>query len=521
MNRVYFFSAVLVFCASFVSGQCVKGNCSNGSGTYIFKSGSKFSGEFRNGMIYRSGTLYFSDGRIYKGEWANQRRHGRGVMKFLDGSIYSGNFKMNNRDGKGRLKLANGDVYDGTWVEDRLEGKGFVEYSNGSRKMVSWVNGQMQGMSTSGETSVASSTFTRPTTPSASKPSNVSKPKYYKDCNKANCGNGEGRYTYRDGSYFEGAFKNGLPQGEGICYYANGDRYEGGWKNNAPDGEGVMYFASGTVYGALWNAGYPVKQIHATSKPSNKVRTSVARVDRSEEVKIWAVIVGIASYNHMPTLKYTDDDAYQVYAFLKSPEGGAIPDERISLLIDESASRKRILSEMESTFAKADENDVIMLYYSGHGLPGSFLPIDFDGYNNVLQHHEIKAVLDKSEAKHKMVFADACHSGSLLAMKTPFNATRMQSFLDGFEDARAGTALFTSSKSEEISMETSGLRQGIYSHYLIRGLRGEADQNKNKIVTISELYEYVNKNVRTYTSNRQTPVIAGNYDSEMPVAIVR
>lgn len=521
MSRVYIFLAFLTLASFSVSGQCIKGNCSNGKGTYVFKSGSKYVGSFENGRIASFGTLYFSDGRIYKGQWLNQRRHGKGVMKFLDGSIYSGYFVNNKREGRGKMKMSNGDVYDGEWVNDQQHGQGFVEYASGEKKMYTWVNGVQQGMSITDDSKILASSNSKPVTTPTRKPVTSSS---FLNCNKVNCGNSQGRYTYKDGSYFEGEFINGLPQGEGICYYASGDRYEGGWKNNAPDGEGVMYFANGTVYGALWNAGYPIKKIHApTSKPIIQKETRVASssIVKSDEVKIWAVIVGIASYNHMPTLKYTDDDAYQVYAFLKSPEGGAIPDERISLLIDESASRQRILTEMENTFSKADENDVIMLYYSGHGLPGSFLPIDFDGYNNVLEHHEIKNILDKSSAKHKIVLADACHSGSMLAMKSPFDATRMQSFLDGFENAEAGTAMFTSSKSEEISMETSGLRQGIYSHYLIRGLRGEADLDRNKIVTISELYTFVNKNVRAYTGNRQTPVIAGSYDNDMPVAVVR
>ena len=507
MKRVYLVFSILIAFSISISAQCVKGNCDNGNGIYIFKSGAKYDGKFKNGRIYEYGTLYFRDGRIYTGEWSNQRRTGKGRLKYPDGSLYTGFFKENKRSGMGKMSYANGMTYDGEWKDDLQHGNGILIGQDGSKKLSRWSHGKVLE-------SQNNAVFT-----SNSVGNNAQE---YKDCNRVNCGDGQGKYTYLDGSYFIGAFNNGLPEGEGICHYANGDRYEGGWKNNAPHGEGVMYFASGTVYGAIWNAGYPIKRINAKKKTNIKPnRTPSQIVQKSEEVKIWAVIVGIASYNHMPTLKYTDDDAYQIYAFLKSPEGGAIPDERIALLIDESATRKNILTKMESTFAKADKNDVIMLYYSGHGLPGSFLPIDFDGYNNVLEHHEIKEILDKSKAKHKICFADACHSGSLLAMKSPFNATRMNSFFEGFENADAGTALFTSSKSEEISMETSGLRQGIYSHYLIRGLRGEADYDGNKIVTITELFDFVNKNVKSYTSNRQTPVIAGTYDADMPVSIVR
>ena len=485
----------IIFLSS-IAAQCVQGDCYNGNGTFVFKSGAKYSGKFRNGKIYNFGTLYFRDGSIYTGQWKNQRREGAGKITYPNGSIYVGEFDNNKRSGKGKLVLASGKSYTGTWTNDIYDGK---KPTNGNHVV----------LASEQEPKI------RPNKQNTNS-------QYFKDCNQAYCGNSDGRYTYLDGSYYEGDFRNGAPEGQGICYYKSGDRYEGGWKNNAPEGKGIMFFKSGVVYAAIWNAGYPTKKIETNPNQINKQRTRTQNiVEESDEVKIWAVIVGIASYNHMPTLKYTDDDAYQIYAFLKSPEGGALPDERISLLIDEAATRERILNEMDKTFSKADENDVIMLYYSGHGLPGSFLPIDFDGYNNLLQHQEIKQILDRSEAKHKIVFADACHSGSLLALKSPFNATRMESFFEGFEKTTGGTALFTSSKSEEISLETSGLRQGIYSHFLIRGLRGEADRNSDKLVTISELFSYVNRNVRSYSKNRQTPVIAGNYDENMPVAMVR
>ena len=79
----------------------------------------------------------------------------------------------------------------------------------------------------------------------------------------------------------------------------------------------------------------------------------------------------------MPPLRYTDDDAYQVYAFLKSPEGGALPDKQVRILIDEQATRQNILDAMRTIFLRADENDVVMFYFSGHGLKGaSFIPVD-------------------------------------------------------------------------------------------------------------------------------------------------
>jgi uncharacterized caspase-like protein len=84
-----------------------------------------------------------------------------------------------------------------------------------------------------------------------------------------------------------------------------------------------------------------------------------------------------------------------------------------------------------------------------------------------------------------------------------------------------GTAFLLSSKSEEFSLESKGLRQGIFSHYLIEGLKGKADEDGDKLVTLDELYIYVYGNVRKYTGNLQTPVLAGDMDRGMPLASVR
>ena len=79
----------------------------------------------------------------------------------------------------------------------------------------------------------------------------------------------------------------------------------------------------------------------------------------------------------------------------------------------------------------------------------------------------------------------------------------------------------TLSKSEETSLESSGLRQGVFSHFLIRGLKGEADVDANKVVSIIELYNFINDNVRSYTGLRQSPVLKGDYDDKMTVSVIR
>ncbi|RME95194.1 MAG: peptidase C14 caspase catalytic subunit p20, partial [Bacteroidetes bacterium] len=153
-------------------------------------------------------------------------------------------------------------------------------------------------------------------------------------------------------------------------------------------------------------------------------------------------------------------------------------------------------------------------------LQGAFLPIDYDGYNNRLKHEDIRRILHQSRAKHKLVLADACHAGSLLAARAPIHLA-LRSYYEALSASQGGTALLLSSKGEEYSLEDRGLRSGIFSHFLIRGLKGEANTDGDNIVTIRELFSYVHQQVRQYTGNVQTPTLSGDFDDRMPVAVLR
>lgn len=523
--------------------DCIKGNCKNGYGTCIFPSGSKYIGEFKNGKINGKGILYFSDGSKYIGHWVNQYREGegrmvfpngdeylgmfkqnkfkgQGVMTFINGNHYEGEWAENKPNGEGTFQFANGDIYEGLFNNGQCEGNGVMNYSDGSQYVGEWAQNKRHGQ---GEMRYADGETVTGRWENGEYLADWSTLAFNGDtsmlrnCNLEHCASGMGKFNYRDGSKYVGDFHNGTPEGNGTIFYAAGGRYEGGWKQHAPHGKGVMYYANGKVVGAIWDFGKPLKKLFERQESQSNTPISV---DFDPQVKIWAVIIGAARYPHMPVLRYTDDDAYQVYAFLKSPEGGALPDSQVKLLIDEEATHNNIMNAMRSVYLKADGNDVIMFYFSGHGLQGAFLPVDYDGYNNRLEHSEIKEFLNASKAKHKLVLADACHSGSLLAQRAPISAV-LQKYYTAFEQSHGGTALLMSSRGEEYSLEDGGLRSGIFSHFLVRGLKGEADIDRNKIISIEELFSYVHQNVRKYTGNVQTPTLTGDFDSRMPVGVIR
>ena len=175
---------------------------------------------------------------------------------------------------------------------------------------------------------------------------------------------------------------------------------------------------------------------------------------------------------------------------------------------------------MQDVTARAGKDDAVFCFFSGHGINGSFLPIDSDGYRNTLSYEEVKGALASCKAKQKLYVADACYSGSLLASRSALTQS-VDMLYHKLSESSGGTAFLLSSKKEEFSLESQGLRQGIFSHFLIKGLKGDADDNYDKIVTVGELYQYVHRHVKDYTKMAQTPILAGRFDENMPVGVVR
>ncbi|MBK7478015.1 MAG: caspase family protein [Haliscomenobacter sp.] len=541
-----------------LNAQCISGNCLQGTGVMLYPSGARYVGEFRNGTRDGWGVCYFSDGSNYQGNWSNDRPDGPGVKILPDGSIKKGYWRRGSLDredpglllqldgrpgnlksgcisgncvsGKGIFIFPNGDIYvgdfsggkragvgvcyyanqseyKGRWVSDLPDGQGTMKYPDGRSRTGLWKYGQPAETQDQGIADANSGPV--PPVSAAIQPR----------CLNGNCQDGYGEYLFQDSSRYSGAFKNGLPEGIGVIFYKTGERYEGMVKSGQLHGKGTIYYIDGRRISGYWEEGiYKQSLLPESVKP---ISPAVASASDAPALKVWAVIVGIASYSHLQVLRYTDDDAYRIYAFMKAPEGGAVPDEQIRLLIDEAATRNNILRAMQEVFLKAGPNDLVLMYFSGHGLPGTFLPIDYNGLQNKLLHDEINQVLRKSPAKYKLFIADACHSGSMIAMKDPSSQPLLKSYYSSLAQAQPGTALIMSSKSEETSLEASGLRQGVFSYFLIRGLKGEADSNRDNTVNIQELFDFVYYNVRQYTGNLQSPVIQGDYDRKMTVAVYR
>ena len=79
--------------------------------------------------------------------------------------------------------------------------------------------------------------------------------------------NGQGKFTYDEGSSYEGQFKDGVRQGFGVYKYASGSRFEGQYKNDQPNGFGKMFHNDGDRFEGMYKDG--VRNGHGTYYYSN------------------------------------------------------------------------------------------------------------------------------------------------------------------------------------------------------------------------------------------------------------
>jgi uncharacterized caspase-like protein len=232
----------------------------------------------------------------------------------------------------------------------------------------------------------------------------------------------------------------------------------------------------------------------------------------------WAVVVGIGDYraDDIPDLRYAGADAQNVYDFLTSPNAGFSKD-HVVFLKDAAATNQAIREALFVFLQKANYNDLVFIYFAGHGAPDPSRPdnlylLPYDADVKALAATgfpmwDVKTALRRQiKAERVIVVADACHSGGTKdGEANPING----SFGDLFTPSRR--VILTAADDNELSYEDAkwGGGHGVFTYNFIEGLKGAADTDHNGIVTFQEAADYVAAKVKTDTNGRQNPQRGG------------
>ena len=121
MKRLTLSIGIFLLAAATLLGQCISGDCRDGTGIYLFPSGAKYIGQFQNGKMEGIGSCYYTDGSKYQGEWVDSYPEGKGIKTLADGSQVAFDcvdlFEWDEAQKISQLKI----IYDASQTRPALE----------------------------------------------------------------------------------------------------------------------------------------------------------------------------------------------------------------------------------------------------------------------------------------------------------------------------------------------------------------------------------------------------------------
>jgi hypothetical protein len=239
----------------------------------------------------------------------------------------------------------------------------------------------------------------------------------------------------------------------------------------------------------------------------------------------YAVVVGIEQYRQgLPKADFSDHDARIVRDHLV--KGLGYQEENVVLLMNDRATK----TDLEKYFEKwlenrVDQGDSVFVYFSGHGAPNPktgdayLVPYDGDPAYIDTTGYSLKRLYDslaKLPAREVVVLLDSCFSGaggrSVLAKGArPMGLSVEKAMVTGGK-----TVVMAASSGDQISSTYTTKSHGLMTYFFLKGLQGEGDQNKDGVLDIKELFDYLKPQVeriaRREYNNEQTPQLLGNRD---------
>ena len=243
--------------------------------------------------------------------------------------------------------------------------------------------------------------------------------------------------------------------------------------------------------------------------------------------KAYALLIGVGAYRHMRPLAKTTTDADDLHDLLV--QSGYLA-ANLALLLDEQATKAAINDKLDWLARRAGTDDTVVIFFSGHGTqriggfaPGEYVcPVEADWYNlqaTAISDEELTIALRAIPARRVIVFLDACHSGGVgepkdagVMVEAGLSEAAYKRLTEG-----EGRVVIASCKPDEISWELPGMRNGLFTHYLLEGLRGAA-AGPDGAVRIFDVFNYVSQKVPQHKP--QHPLFKGEIDLNFTIALM-
>ncbi|HEX9023016.1 MAG TPA: caspase family protein [Geobacteraceae bacterium] len=229
----------------------------------------------------------------------------------------------------------------------------------------------------------------------------------------------------------------------------------------------------------------------------------------------YAIVIGIESYRQkLPKAEFAASDARIVTSYLTKVLG--YPEENVVTLINDHATKSDIEKYMGSWLRNnIDRDSTLFVYYSGHGAPnpktGDAYLVPYDGDPTFIADtgyslKKLYSTLNRIPARQIIVALDSCFSG---AGGKSVAAPGSRALVRAEKAAIQNTVVMTASADDQISSTYQDKGHGIFTYFLLRGIKEKLEENRGGGVEIGALFDYLKPQVervsRKVYNSEQTP----------------
>ena len=260
--------------------------------------------------------------------------------------------------------------------------------------------------------------------------------------------------------------------------------------------------------------------------PGDRISLNQATDAKLEEINFYALVVGTSKFRGTQlNLKYPDLDAASFADALRQAGNQLFSKDRthVRLLSTETEPWPRkaeIRNALMEIDAKATVKDILLIYFSGHGITyppnsekGQFYYLTTDIAGDKLDDPAVlnaQAIgLDSLmewvrpiDASKRILILDACNSGTVVEKLEPgakeLNSDQRRA-LERIND-RSGMFVLAGSAGDKSSYEASSYGHGLLTYSLLNGMMKVAAK-KNKNVELGDLFAYVEDDVPVLAKN--------------------
>lgn len=183
-------------------------------------------------------------------------------------------------------------------------------------------------------------------------------------------------------------------------------------------------------------------------------------------------------------LRYAVSDADAVGDVLRR-FGGVEGGDHLSLSDPTPEQLQAVLTKISARIVAAKANGQhiqFVFYYSGHS--------DEEGLllgGRRLSYKALRLEVQKVPADVRIAVLDSCASGAFTRTK---GGIKREPFLVTTGTEVTGHAFLTSSSIDEAAQESDRIGGSFFTHYFTTGLRGAADVDGDRLITLSEAYQF-------------------------------